>query len=189
MILFLWLVPSSILALVLLLWWSLRGKPGQRAAPRQVEERATSHVQYIPQVQQAFSSEDYHFLLRRGGPNLARGTERERRKVATAFLVALRGEFKQLLRLARVIAALSPEVAPLQEAERLRLAIAFECRWQLMRAEVRLGATPLRELRGLSDAVSRLSVQMETAMKELGERAALATEMMSAVEGRDVHLS
>lgn len=50
---------------------------------------------------------------------------RERRKVALAYLSALRAEFERLLDTARIIAALSPEVVAGQEFERLILAVNF----------------------------------------------------------------
>jgi len=41
----------------------------------------------------------------------------------------------------------------------------------------------------LSDLVSGLSVRMEIAMNELGERAALAAEMASSLDGRGPHVA
>jgi len=36
----------------------------------------------------------------------------------------------------------------------------------------------------LSEVISRLSIRLETAMKDLGERAALAARLASSLEGR-----
>jgi hypothetical protein len=185
----LWLVSGTTVALLLLLVWALRGGRQSRGASDRLEDDIESHVQYIPQIRQALSIEDRQYLLSKGGARLMKAVERDRRKAAGEFLDALQTEFHRLLRLASIVAALSPEVEPMQEFERLRLTAIFQCRLQLVRARLRVGNAPSRELRELSDVVSRLNVRMETAMRILGERAALATDMLSAVERGDVQLS
>jgi hypothetical protein len=86
--------------------------------------------------------------------------------------------------MAKIIALLSPEVAALQEFQRLRLTVAFGWRYELIRVQVRAGLAPISRLDRLSNFVSSMSVRMETAMKELGERAALAAELASSLDGR-----
>jgi hypothetical protein len=186
---FLWILSGTVLVLLVLFIWSLRGISRTRKGLGPLEDRVSSHVQYFPQIQQALSFADYEFLVANGGPELARRTKRDRRKVAAQFLDALQAEFKHLLRQAREIAALSPEVAPMQEFERLRLTAMFEFRLQFMRLRLFAGTAPVHDFNALSNVVSRLSVRMEGAMRELGERAALATEMLSTIERSDVHLS
>jgi hypothetical protein len=185
----LWLVLGTTLALVFLLVWALRRGRQSRATSGQLEDGVESHVQYIPQIRQALSDDDRQYLLGKGGAHLMKAVERDRRKVTGEFLDALNGEFHRLLRLASIVAALSPEVQPMQEFERLRLTAVFQCRLQLVRTRLRMGNTPSRELGELSDVVSRLNVRMESAMRVLGERAALAADMLSAVERGDVQLS
>lgn len=185
----LWLVSGTTVALLLLLVWALRGGRQSRGAPGRLEDGVESHVQYIPQIQQALSDEDRQYLLTKGGARLMKAAERDRRKAAGEFLDALQSEFHKLLRLASIVAALSPEVEPMQEFERLRLTAVFQCRLQFVRARLLMGNTPSRELGELSDVVSRLNVRMEAAMRLLGERAALAADMLSAVERGDVQLS
>jgi hypothetical protein len=185
----LWLVSGTTVALLVLLVWALRGGRRSRGASGRLEDDVESHVQYIPQIQQALSGEDRRYLLNKGGAHLMKAVERDRRKAAGEFLDALQTEFHRLLRLASIVAALSPEVEPIQEFERLRLTAVFQCRMQLVRARLRVGNAPSRDLGELSDVVSRLNVRMETAMRILGERAALAADMLSAVERGDVQLS
>jgi hypothetical protein len=96
----------------------------------------------------------------------------------------VRGDFHSLLRMARVIAVLSPEVAAVQEFERLRLTAKFNWQYQLIRWKLLAGFATLPQLDGLSNLVSALSVRMEAAMKELGERAALAAELASSLNRR-----
>jgi len=59
----------------------------------------------------------------------------------------------------------------------------------MVRLQLRAGLIPILGLDGLSDLVSGLSVRMETAMNELGERAALAAEMASSLDGRGPHVA
>jgi hypothetical protein len=186
---FLYLVCGAAAILLILLAWALRGSSGRRGRSGFLEEQARSNIQYFPQIQQALSKADREFLFAKGGPELAREALRERRKAALDFVSALDDEFSRLLRLARVIAALSPEVAPMQEFERVRLSVVFHWRLQTIRVRLAMGAAGRPELSVVSNIVSRLSVRIETAMKEFGERATLAAEMASAIERRDVHLT
>jgi hypothetical protein len=41
----------------------------------------------------------------------------------------------------------------------------------------------------LSEVISRFSIRMETAMQDLGERAALAAKMASSLDGRGLDVS
>ena len=120
---------------------------------------------------------------------MARRVRQERRRVALVYLAAVRDDFQSLLRTARIIARLSPEVVPLHEFERVRLTVVFAWHYQMVRLQLRAGLIPILGLDGLSDLVSGLSVRMETAMNELGERAALAAEMASSLDGRGPHVA
>jgi hypothetical protein len=109
---------------------------------------------------------------------------RERLRVALAYLAAVRGDFQSLLRTAKVFAVLSPEVAAVHELERLRLTAKFTWHYQMIRWKLLAGFAPVPQLHRLSNLVSGLSVRMEMAMRELGERAAAAAELASSVNRR-----
>jgi hypothetical protein len=173
--------------LILLLVWSFRQPRPGRKNLWPLEDHPRSNVQYFPQIQQAMDSRDREFLQRRGGLALARVVERERRKVAREFLHGLDEEFNRLLRLARIIASLSPEVVTLEELERVRLTVLFRWRLQVIYLRLALGAAPVVEAQTVSDMISRLTVRMESAMRELGERASLAMELASTLDGDDLH--
>ncbi|HEY2546883.1 MAG TPA: hypothetical protein VGI46_12520 [Candidatus Acidoferrum sp.] len=185
------LVAFGIL-LLLLLAWVLRD-PRKLAKPasdlRSAEELDRSHVTYFPQVKQALAAEDLAFLASRGSRALAHTVRKERRKIALIYLVCLRADFLKLWRLARVIASMSQQVGMAQELERLQLAAVFYWRYEMIRLKFHFGFAPLPELGSLSDVVSRLSVRLETAMKDLGERAALAAKLASSPDGRRLHTS
>jgi len=173
--------------LLLGLGWALR-EPRERRKlrtdPRSLDEDGQRHVTYLPQIRQALAPMDFDFLLKSASRELQRRVRRERLGVALAYLAAVRGDFQRLLRTARVIAVLSPEVAAVHELERLRLTAKFAWQYQMIRWKLLAGFAPLPQLDGLSNLVSGLSVRMEAAIKELGERAAAAAELASSVNRR-----
>jgi hypothetical protein len=171
--------------MLLVLAWILRD-PRKHAGPDgdldSTDELSQRHVSYFPQVRQALAAEDFAFLSSRGSPQLAHRIRKERRKIALAYLSCLRGDFLKLWRLARVIASMSPQVGVAQEFARLRLGMAFSLRYEIIRIEFLFGFAPLPELGSLSDVVSRLSIRLETAMNNLGERAALGAKLASSLD-------
>jgi hypothetical protein len=176
--------------LMLLLAWVLRD-PRELEQPDadlgNAEDLDQRHVTYFPQVRQAMAAEDSTFLSSRASQVLARRVQRERRKIALAYLACLRGDFLKLWRLARVIASMAPQVGAAQELERLQLGLAFSWRYEMIRVKFLLGFAPLPELGSLSEVVSRLSIRLETAMKDLGERTALTTKLASSLDGRGLN--
>jgi hypothetical protein len=134
------------------------------------------------------SEEDLNFLAAHGPLRSVRRAHKERERIVVLYLADLRSDFQKLLRLARVIAVLSPEVAASHEFERLRLTIRFSWRYRMVRLGLYAGMLFLPQLRGLSVMVSDLAFRMELAMKELGDRAAVAAELASTLNssGLDV---
>jgi hypothetical protein len=186
------LFVSIVLALLILLAWALRNPERRRASrvePASLEQPGPRHATYLPLIRQALSPADLEFLAARGSPSLARRVRKERRRVALSYLNELRNDFQRLLRLARVIASLSPEVGAAQEWERLRLSFRFSFRYQIVRAGLYCGLLVLPQLSGLSQIVSELAFRMETAMKELGERAVLAAKLASSSDHRAVDIA
>lgn len=157
---------------------------GSDAAVNLSEESGRRHVTYFPQVRQALARDDFVYLSSRSSASLARRVRGERRRIALIYLSCLRVDFLKLWRLARVIASMSPQVGLAQEFARLRLGMAFSLRYEMVRVKFLFGFSPLPELGSLGEAVSKLASRLETAMKELGERAALASKLASSLDGR-----
>jgi len=179
-------------SLLLLLAWALRGPRTQtkpEAISQAFDRSEKLHVNHLPQIRQALDTADYKFLAEKGGPPLQRQVRRERRDVALAYLSALRLEFEDLLRMARIIAKLSTEIVALHEFERLRLTAKFMWRYEMIRVKLRVGFVSLPQLEALGNLISGLSVRLEAAIKELGERAALAAELASPPNRRGVGLT
>jgi hypothetical protein len=184
--LFFYLFFGFVALLLLLFLWSVRaarrgGKPTTEASV--LDEYGRGHVAHLPQVRQALAAADFEYLSQRAPQAVTRRVRQERRRVALAYLFAVREDFQSLVRLANIIAVLSPEVAAVEEFERVRLTAKFAWRYGVIRMQLRAGLAPLPRLDALSDFVSSMSVRMETAMKELGERAALAAELGSSLDG------
>jgi hypothetical protein len=189
-LLFVFVIPVVIL--LLLLGWALYGSRGRLEKPQEflvLEDLSRKHVQFLPQIHQALSPQDFEFLASRGSHKLTRRVRNERRRIAFAYLAAIQADFRKLLNLARLIALLSPNVIAVREFEQLRLSLQFSLRCQWIRTRLILGPTPFSQLDALSSMVSGLSVRLETAISELGERAALASELASSPHGRGVNLS
>ena len=181
-----------VVALLLLLAWALRA-PGKSARRKfdlaSVEESGRRHATYFALIRQASSPADMEFLARRGSREIALRVRKERRRVALLYLAQLRDDFQRLLRLARAVAALSPAVGSRQELERLWLTLEFSWRYQLIRTGIYYGLLPTPQLSALSHMVSQLAVQMEASMKELGERAAMAVQIASSLDGNGVDVA
>ena len=180
----------TVAGLFVLLAFALRGS-GQSKNPPTVsntlEETSPVHINFLPQIRQTLQREDDQFLARMGAGGLRRRVSRERRRVALTYLSALRQDFEGLMRISRVIAALSPEIGVAQEFERLRLTVKFRWRYQILWLSLWAGFGALPQMNDLSNLLSGYSVRLEAAMKELGERAALVAEMVSSADRRRIH--
>jgi len=175
--------------LLVLLIWSLRSPKKQAhssldAVGFQGSDRR--HATYLSQIHRALAPADLEFLASRGSAKLARRVRKQRRRIALLYLSSVQEDFQKLLRLARVIAVLSPEVGAAQEFERLWLGVQFSSHCRMIRIRLFCGFATLPQLSGLSQMASGFAVRMETAIAELGERAALATELTSSLESRGV---
>jgi hypothetical protein len=146
-------------------------------------------VTFFPQIKQALAVQDSAYLASLGRNALANRVRKERRKIALAYLACLRNDFQRLWRLGRVISSMSPQVGMAQEFRRLQLGMAFSLRYEMIRIKLLFGFAPLTDLVALSEVVSRLSIRMETAMQDLGERAALAAKLSSSLDGRGLDVS
>ena len=170
------------LALVLLLAFAWLALSGTRRKAEVVgnkrRDRDYPHISHLPQIKQALLNSDFMYLADQGYPALAKRIRKERRRIALSYLACLRIEFEKLLQLARMVAVMSPNVAVAQEIQGLRLKLEFSYRYYLIYFRLVSGVAPLEALGSLSNLVSGLTVRMETAMGELGERAALGAELL-----------
>jgi len=167
------------LALAGLLFWALRG-----AAQRKSFDHNSGGVDNVPspvnnmaQIRQSMDPADFEFAKAKGGPGLPGRLRHERRRVTLLYLAAIRKDFEHSLRVARIVAVLSPEVSSSQEYERIRLAMIFRWRLQMIKIRLLLGLIPQPQLTALWQMAASMAMQMEETMAKLGERAALAAEL------------
>jgi hypothetical protein len=125
------------------------------------------HYGYFPQIRQALSAADAQYLLEKAPLHVAKKALRERRAVARHFLQGLHEDFSNLVKLGRIIAALSPEVNRQQETERLILSLKFQILYSLVWLRLATGLLPLQQLEHLTGIVGRLAKRMDEAMAEI----------------------
>jgi hypothetical protein len=162
-----------------LLIWALSGTSEKRARQGGIAVLADAprHLTNLAQIRQVLDTADLKYVTERAGPELAARLKKERRRVTLLYLKAIRQDFEQLLRIARVLAVLSPEVSGAHDYQRLRLALTFRCKFQLVKLQVTIGRVALPEVTALGQMVTSLALEMELAMEKLGERAALAADL------------
>jgi hypothetical protein len=176
----------GLLLLATLVWLSIsttRSKADNGAEFDLSAQLDGNHIVYLPQIKQALAKADLKYLGASGQPGLASKVGKERRKIALAYLVALREDFQKLHEVARVIAVMSPEVEVVRELQGLRLNAVFVCRYYLIYLRLFLGIAPFEALNGLGDMFSGLTVRMEAAIHELGESTVLS-ELSASLNGR-----
>jgi len=186
------LLLGTVAMLLVLLIYALRPRRANQAGAPDVtcmEELAHQHATYFGLIRRAMSQEDFEFLAVRGPVRLVRRAHRERQRIALLYLADLRADFQRLLRVASVITVLSPEVAAAHEFARLRLSIRFAWRYRMVLLGLYAGLLPVPQLSGLSQMVSVLAFRMESAVKELGERAAVAAELASTLNRRGLDVT
>jgi hypothetical protein len=176
---FFFLAVAAGLALAGMSFWALRGASQRKGHEHGsgAPDSAPRDLDNMPQIRQAMDPADFAFARAKGGSHLETRLRRERRQVTLLYLAAIRRDFEQSLRVARVIAVLSPEVSGSQEYERIRLSIMFRWRFQMIKVRLLIGITPQPQLVALWQMASSMAMQMEQTMAKLGERAALAAEL------------
>jgi hypothetical protein len=163
------LILSLAIAFFGVLLWLLRPrrrapKAGQSPIDIRMESFLPRHYRYFPQVRQALSASDEHYLRRMAPPDVAQRAQRERRAVAREFLSGLREDFSNLERLGRMVAALSPVISREQETERLILGMKFRVLYAWVWLRLSTGRAPLEQIEHLTGLVGRLATRMEQAM-------------------------
>ena len=163
--------------------WSLR-KPASAPTGQldlsELENFSRQHFSYFAQITQALKMQDSEYLESQRLPALATVLRTERREIALQYLASVREDFQRLLRAAKIIALFSPEVSAMQEFERWKLTSQFAWRYQLALMSLKLGYAPLPALREICDVVSGLSLRLDIAMNDLGERTAANLQLPSS---------
>ena len=168
----------GLLLLLAIVWLAFSGSPGKGALSDGRAEQRCLHTPHLPQIKQALADLDLTYLKDRGYPLLAKRLRKERRHIALNYLGCLRVEFGKLLHIARILAVMSPTVDVAREIQGLRLNLEFNYRYYLIYFRLVSGLAPFEAIGNLSNMVSALTIRMETAMRELGERAVLGADLL-----------
>ena len=168
------LFAVTALALVAALVWLLH-RPSSWAGTAEsegsleLEDLFPLHCRHFRQIRQALSRADTEFLRGRASVRTLREWRSERRDVLRQFLAGLGQDFARLDRLARTVAALSPEVSREQEMERLWLSVRFLVIYRLVSLRLAAGFAPLPQVVRLTELVGSFAAQVEARMAALDQ--------------------
>lgn len=160
-------------ALLLALLWLLFGRHTSKAdlsaAALAIQKLLPVHCQHFPQIHQLLKTEDREFMERRAPRPLASQWRGERRQVLRLYMRGLARDFHGLEELARLIAALSPEIKRRQEWEWLWLGVQFRLLYGLTLMRFALYSLPSGELARLTEMLASLALALEHSIDRLTE--------------------
>jgi hypothetical protein len=117
------------IALLLALLWLIFGrrtpKTDLAAAALEIKKLLPVHCSHFPQICGILKDEDEQFMRRRASGDITKQWRAQRRQILRFYIQGLAQDFRGLERLARLIAALSPEVKRRQEWKWLWLGVQF----------------------------------------------------------------
>jgi len=130
------------------------------------------HCCHFPQVRQALSVTAQQYLKERASARVHRQAQEERRKVAQQFVAGIKEDFLRLDHKGRIVASLSPGVSRKLEFERLWLMLRFWMLYGLVRVQLAIGGSAIKEMAQLTELVGGLAAQIERAIAALEEASA-----------------
>lgn len=161
------------LAILLALLWLLFGSPTNRTVSSldalEIEKVLPVNCSHFPQISQLLSQEDTEFMRKRAPHHLVRKWRGERRGILKQYLDGLRQDFTRLERLARLIAAFSPEIRKRQEWEWFWLALQFHFSYRMVALQLALGSFSPEGLAGLTEMIAGLTSELENRMALIAE--------------------
>jgi hypothetical protein len=172
--------------LVVLLAWAVRPPKRLELSIDQVFEALSERRHYarLPQILQSLGPHDAGFLRGTGHRQLAAQLSRDRKRIALQYLNYLEQEYQLLLEVSRILAKISPGVSTLDEFQRFRLNVRFVLSCRYLRWRLRMGLQPWAAFGILSDMEGDMTLQLEMATAQIGERAAIAAEFPLFLENR-----
>jgi hypothetical protein len=136
----------------------------------QIEKLFPLHCRRFSQISQLLHPEDAEFLRRRSlNSSAVRKWRSERRRILRQYLNGLAEDVARLERLARLLATLSPEIAPKQEWQWLRLSIQFRVLIRMIALRVALGWISLGQLSRLTQLVTDRAGELQTRIGKMLE--------------------
>jgi hypothetical protein len=169
----LFFIVSALVVLSLLLLVATRTTKRQCPAEMDIFEALSQsrHCSRLSQMLQVLQPEDTEYLQQIGQAALMHGLRQQRRQIARIYLNHLQEEFETLLEISRAIAVMSPDVAGMQEIERLKLSVAFAMNCGYLRWRLRLRLQPFTGFALLTDMASDIARQLDVATARIAEAA------------------
>jgi hypothetical protein len=161
--------------LLALVWLAGTSFPGKTSQPLndKIEDLLPLHTHHFPQLRQALTTADEHYIRRKASKEVLRMWRSERRQILQGFLAGLAGDYVRLEQLARVVESLGAQPKKPQKMRRIWLSICFRLNYRLTSLNIRVGGLgSMRQLARLTDLVGDLSAETETAMTRLEPREA-----------------
>lgn len=159
-------------ALVLALVWLLFGHQASKdltAAALEIKKLLPVHCHHFPQIHHLLKSDDGEFMLRRAPRGVLRHWQAERRRILRLYMRGLKQDFRGLEKLARLLAALSPEIKRKQEWEWFWLGVQFRLLYRLTLVRFTLYASPANELVRLAEMLIDLAAALEQSIDRMTE--------------------
>lgn len=160
---------AILLGLVWLLFGSLRNASAPTIGDLQIEKVLPANCRHFPQISQLLSQEDTEFMRKRAPHHIESKWRAERRRILKQYLDGLRQDFTRLERLARLIAALSPEIRKRQEWEWFWLALQFHLSYRMVALKLALGNFSPEGLASLTEMIAGLTAELENRMALIAE--------------------
>ncbi|HLJ42135.1 MAG TPA: hypothetical protein VKT50_11665 [Candidatus Acidoferrales bacterium] len=161
------------LAILLAVFWLLFGSPAAEPSlsfdTREIEKVLPVNCRHFPQISQLLSQEDIQFMRERAPHHIQSKWRGERRRILKQYLSGLRQDFGRLERLARLIAAFSPEIRKRQEWEWVWLALQFHFSYRMVALKLAMGSFSPEGLAGLTEMIAGLTSELENRMALIAE--------------------
>jgi hypothetical protein len=125
------------------------------------EKLKNLNCRHFPQIGQVLRNEDLLFIQRMAPAKLARRWRKERSRILRRYLNGLAKDFARLEHLARLLAALSPEISRKQEWEWLKLGMQFRILFVLVNLRISLGSISIFQLARLTDLIVVQATNLE----------------------------
>ena len=158
---FAFMVVLSILVILALLWLIFgrqTPKTDLAAAALEIKRLLPVHCSHFPQICGILKDEDERFMRRRAPADITKRWRAQRRQILRLYIQGLAQDFRGLERLARLIAALSPEVKRKQEWEWLWLGVQFRVLYRVTLVRLAVHRLEPNELATLTEMVADLGL-------------------------------
>lgn len=166
------LIFLALAGLLLALFWLLfsnRPHIDSVQAALEIHNLLPKHCRHFPQIQHMLNLRDESFVERHAPLRVAKQWRAERRAIIQLYIQGLREDFHRLEKLARLLAALSPEVKRAQEWEWFVLGAQFRVLYGATQLRFAIRSLPTTELVRLTEMLTALRLMLENAMNDMTE--------------------